>query len=172
MTKREQIENEAAEDLKKFLKPGDTVYTVLRHRASNGMSRRIDCYVMEDNQPRWITRLVARACGFRFNEKHEALVVGGCGMDMGFHVVYTLSRVLFRDSFECIGKGCPANDHNNAYSASVQGQCLVCDSAVNGSQLKRRNGESVHSYPVCSRKCQRGPWKHSDGGYALRHKWM
>jgi hypothetical protein len=27
----------------------------------------------------------------------RALRVGGCGMDMGFHTVYTLSRVLFHE---------------------------------------------------------------------------
>jgi hypothetical protein len=25
--------------------------------------------------------------------------VGGCGMDMGFHLVYTLSRALFDDGY-------------------------------------------------------------------------
>jgi hypothetical protein len=30
----------------------------------------------------------------------RAIRVGGAGMDMGFHVVYSLSRVLFRDKYE------------------------------------------------------------------------
>lgn len=37
--------------------------------------------------------------GFRYDRKHEAIGAGGCGMDMGFHLVYTLSRVLFPDGF-------------------------------------------------------------------------
>ena len=30
--------------------------------------------------------------------KNDAVVVGGCGMDMGFHLVYTLSYVLFKEN--------------------------------------------------------------------------
>jgi len=30
----------------------------------------------------------------------RAIRVGGCGMDMGFHAVYSLARVLFRDKYE------------------------------------------------------------------------
>ena len=65
-----------------------------------------------------VSRLVARAAGFRWDEKREALAVGGCGMDMGFHVVYSLARALYhkRDGspgWQCIGKHCPSNDHTN-----------------------------------------------------------
>ena len=48
-------------------------------------------------EPVRLTPLVARACGFTYDRRREALKIGGCGMDMGFHVVSTLSRVLFRD---------------------------------------------------------------------------
>jgi hypothetical protein len=44
---------------------------------------------------------------------HDGIVVRGCGMDMGFHLVYNLSSILFADSFTCIGPGCPSNDHSN-----------------------------------------------------------
>lgn len=162
---------EAIETLREMLKPGDTVYTVLRHVARSGMSRQIDCYVMEDNLPRWISRTVATACGFTFDQKREAIRVGGCGMDMGFHLVYSLSSVLFPDGqFVCIGKDCPANDHNNAYHAEKDGRCVVCGGKLPDNPLARVNG-SRH-YKVCSLACSTGAWKHSDGGYALRHKWM
>ena len=39
--------------------------------------------------------------------------MGGAGMDMGFALVYELSHALYPDGFDCIGEGCPANDHNN-----------------------------------------------------------
>lgn len=46
--------------------------------------------------------------------KGDALVVNGCGMDMGFHVVYELGYTLYgRDGFICIGERCPSNDHSN-----------------------------------------------------------
>jgi hypothetical protein len=91
-------ENEAREYLRKVCPPGTTVYTVLRSVARSGMSRRIDLYVIEDNRPIWITRPACTATGFGFNERDETMKLQGYGMDMGFHAVSTLSRVLYRDS--------------------------------------------------------------------------
>jgi len=34
-------------------------------------------------------------------------------MDMGFHLVYSLSRALYPDGFACVGDYCPSNDHSN-----------------------------------------------------------
>jgi len=77
------------------LKPGDTVYTVLRSVARSGMSRRMDVYVMRDNAPRWITGAVATLLGSPTNG--TGMLVRGGGMDMGFHVAYSLSAKLFGD---------------------------------------------------------------------------
>lgn len=106
--------NEATEELRELLAPGDTVYCVLRHVSASGMTRWIDLYVIRDNQPRWISYRASRVIGYPVNTRnHEGLEVGGCGMDMGFHVVYSLASRLFPDGFECIGDGCPSNDHSN-----------------------------------------------------------
>ena len=99
--------------LLKWLKPGDTIYTVLRHVSRSGMSRKIDLYKIEDGQPIFLTGHAAKVLGERWDFDRGGIVVGGCGMDMGFHLVYNLSYALFKDGFECIGDGCPANDHNN-----------------------------------------------------------
>ena len=32
-------------------------------------------------------------------DKTNAVGVGGCGMDMGFHMVYTLASVLYGDGY-------------------------------------------------------------------------
>ena len=89
---------EAIATLRNILKPNyDTIYTVLRHRSASGMTRFMDLYVMRDNQPRRLTWQAAKALGWTYDTKREALKVGGCGMDMGFHAVYTLSCVLFSD---------------------------------------------------------------------------
>lgn len=66
--------------LHKVLKPGDTVYTVLRHVSSSGMSRRIDCYAIG----------IAKR-----HASKQGLVVPGCGMDMGYHLVYSLGCALW-----------------------------------------------------------------------------
>ena len=89
----------AINHLREILKPGDTVFTVLRHVSASGMSRRIDLYCIKDNRPQFLTGYAAKAIGWRWGDK-AGLVVGGCGMDMGFHAVYTLSRTLFPDGFK------------------------------------------------------------------------
>ena len=113
MSKASDRERESAiTTLRELLPPGTTVYTVLRHVSRSGMSRRIDLYVMQDGAPRWISGYVKTALGMP-RTKHDAVTAGGCGMDMGFHLVYELSYVLYRDGFACLGEGCPASDHSN-----------------------------------------------------------
>lgn len=96
---------EAVTELKQLLSKGDTVYTVLRHVSRSGMSRVMDLYIMRDNQPRRITWSAAKALDWGYSTRpgNEGLKVGGCGMDMGFHAVYTLASVLWREES---AKGC------------------------------------------------------------------
>ncbi len=137
---------EAKERLREILQPGDTVYTVLRHVSRSGMSRAIDVYKLEDGEPMWLSRLAATAAGYRFSDRYEAVDMGGCGMDMGFALVYAVSRSLWPDGFDCIdpdrdeyySRVCPSNDHVNC---------------------RQSRGDIV-------------PTHHSEGGYALRQKWM
>lgn len=89
----------AIKELRNTLSPGDTVYTVLRHVSASGMTRRIDLYTIKNNRPQFLTGYAAYATGWKWGNK-AGLVVGGCGMDMGFHLVYTLSRILFPDGFK------------------------------------------------------------------------
>jgi hypothetical protein len=117
---KEQRKADSIKFLRTVIKQGDRVYTGLQHVSSSGMSRRIKVYVPvkqeRENNGMAILDIswhVANALEYRFSSNYYALVVGGCGMDMGYHVVYTLARVLFRDDFTCIGDGCPSNDHVN-----------------------------------------------------------
>ena len=106
--------DEAITELRELLKPGDTVYTVLRHVSRSGMMRAISPMIIQDGGAPWeISHLVCPALERKFHQKHGGVKVHGCGMDMGFELIYTLSRTLFPDGFECIGKGCPASDHVN-----------------------------------------------------------
>lgn len=81
--------------LRKWLKPGSTVWTILRHVSSSGMSRRITCIAIVKGEPLDIGGYVADVTGHRRNDSDGALVVNGCGMDMGFSIVYNLSRTLW-----------------------------------------------------------------------------
>lgn len=93
------------------IKPGMTIYTSVKKVARSGMSRRIECFMVEGSEIHNITGFVASILGYGRND--DGMAVGGCGMDMGFHVVYNLSRTLFADSHICTGQGCRSNDHSN-----------------------------------------------------------
>ncbi len=104
---------EATARLKEWLKPGDTVNCILRSVSRSGMSRVISFYkgdsVMLDYN-------ISAVCGYSM-AKGDGLSVGGCGMDMGFSVVYNLSATLYGaegGGYRCLGKGkCPSNYHSN-----------------------------------------------------------
>lgn len=134
-TVKQREQAEAIERLREWIKPGDTVYTILRHVSASGMTRAISVVIQDEDGPHEVDGTVARAMGEKFDNRHGGIRIGGAGMDMGFHLVYGLSRTLFPDSFDCIGEGCPSNDHSN--------------------------GDRDYT-----------PHRHSDGGYALRHRWL
>jgi len=108
MTDRQGI----LEDMRELLSPGDVVYTKVLHVSQSGMYRVIDLYVIRNNEPRRISWPVGRLLQ-GYDRRHEGARASGCGMDMGFALVYDLSSRLFPDGFECIGEHCPADDHVN-----------------------------------------------------------
>lgn len=133
----------ARDELRDDLKPGTTVYTILEHVGRSGMSRRIGVRVFVDNEPRYLDGLVAIALGEPV-PRDGGIRMDGCGMDMGFELVYRLSHALYPEGFDCIGREgypekrdalCPSNDHSN--------------------------GDRDYE-----------PHRHNDGGYALRHRWL
>ena len=89
----------AKQDLLKDYFNGDslTVYTVLRSVSASGMTRHISLKVAEGSNIYDITYLVANALGEKVSDRngYNTIKVNGCGMDMGFHLVYSLSSVLF-----------------------------------------------------------------------------
>lgn len=95
MTKAQVEKQVAQEELRKMLKPGLTLYTILRRRSSSGMCRHISVVALDADGPREISHLAARALGMRRDLDTGGIVVSGCGMDMGFHLVYELGSVLW-----------------------------------------------------------------------------
>lgn len=116
---------EACAKLRELLQPGDTVYTILRRVSRSGMMRHISCVIVDGRYGGMndITWLVARACGDTMDRDTGGIKVGGCGMDMGFHIVYRLGRKLWPDGTD--------KPHGT------------------------RNGQPD-----------------TDGGYALKHRWL
>lgn len=163
MTKSEEqrlYRDDARETLRNLVKPGDTVYTILRHVSRSGMQRTIGVVVMADGKPFDVTGWVGKALGWSVDRDRWGVKVGGAGMDMGFHLVYSLSWALWPDGFGCVGEGCPSSDHGNgdrSYAVhhkarSRAGYCTACG----------HNGDDCHGAEH---------W-HKDGGYALRHRWL
>ena len=95
------------------IKPGDTIYTVLRHVSRSGMTRVIDLIRIVDGRPISIVGPAAQLLALGLDRDRWGVRMSGCGMDMGFAAVYELSYALFKGGFTCTGEGCPANDHAN-----------------------------------------------------------
>jgi hypothetical protein len=100
-SEKEALDAKALRELRDILPPGSTVWTVLRHSARSGMYRAIDCYALVPDKRApggvsklWLSPRVARVCGYRFDERREAIGVGGAGMDMGFAIVQNLYYAL------------------------------------------------------------------------------
>ena len=87
----------ARERLAGLLTVGTVVYTLVRHVSKSGLSREIDLYVIRDNKPVLLTYSAAALLGLPVG--HRGVKVQGAGMDMGFHLVESLSRVLYRESY-------------------------------------------------------------------------
>lgn len=127
--KRNAAQAEARSQLLKMLRPGDTVYTILRHVSSSGMTRDISLVILQRGgrgQPATIRNIdyyAATLMGYTRRSSGEGIRVGGCGMDMGFHLVYNLGHSMW----------------------------------PNGTRKPHgtRNGEPD-----------------TDGGYALKHRWL
>lgn len=90
---------EITERLRELAPKGSDVYTILRHVSGSGMTRRISVVVIADGKPRDISWSIAKLGMFKMDPNKEGLKVGGAGMDMGFHVVYTLASKLYDDGY-------------------------------------------------------------------------
>ena len=100
MTPTEAQQTEARESLLKILKPGDTIYTITRHVSRSGMMRRISAFIVKDGKIIDLDWYIAKTGLFARKYPEEGLVVGGCGMDMHFHVVHSLGRFLYPKGFD------------------------------------------------------------------------
>lgn len=105
MTKISKSErDEALARLREWYPKGSTVYTILRHRSRSGMQRIIGLVALRaeddgsivDRHPNYAASVVL---GMTADKNRDGIKVGGCGMDMGFHVVYELSGALYGDGY-------------------------------------------------------------------------
>lgn len=98
MSKLTKAEKQAEKDyaidyLKGLLKDNPTIYGTCMKVSGSGMSRILKLFIVVDNRPVNIAWNVTRVLETRKSD--IGVVVGGCGFDALFHVVYNLNGVLF-----------------------------------------------------------------------------
>ena len=98
-TEKEERAARAMQFLKKWLKPGSTVYATVTHVSRSGMMRHIKLYIVYKGEIINISWHAAQLLDWTLVKGEHALKVGGCGMDMCFHTVYSLGRRLFPKGF-------------------------------------------------------------------------
>lgn len=88
--------------LSEYLKDTKTVYTVLRGASSSGLTQYVSLMVPgldHEGKPDLynITWHASNVLGDKLHDKngHRVIKVQGGGMDLGFHLVYSLSSVLY-----------------------------------------------------------------------------
>ena len=95
MTKQKnQQSQEAIDYLKENIVANMKIYYLVMRVSKSGMSRRIRFFISIDGEIQDISFFVARSLDYAF-KCDEGVLLKGCGMDMGYHVVTQLSHVLF-----------------------------------------------------------------------------
>ena len=83
--------------LDEILNQEQEIYCIIRHVSQSGMSRHISFFCIVDNQPKFLDGSISKYLDYRMNKYYNALVVGGCGMDMAFSVVNHLQEKMSHD---------------------------------------------------------------------------
>lgn len=91
--------DKAIETLREIFPVGSTATTIVRHVSSSGMSRAIQVLAVQDGEIRDVDYLVRRVLGWPLHRSDAGVVVKGAGMDMAFHLVYSLSSALHGDGY-------------------------------------------------------------------------
>ena len=156
MTTRRYTKEETAEAIGRLLSeltPGRTVYTKITHVSRSGMSRSIECYLAQgrDNLTD-ITWSIARATNARLDNLHGGIIMGGCGMDMGFALVHNLGRTLYPNGVPCTGS---------------RGYDPIAYATLHDAPRCKSNEHVNDATVPYSRDVT-----HQNGGYALNQVWM
>ncbi len=97
MTKKETAKAEGVNVLKSWgVSHGTIVYAKVTKVSASGMSRRVQLFIILAGQDiRDISYFAAKALGWSYKEGYNmGISVGGCGMDMLFHTVDSLSYAM------------------------------------------------------------------------------
>ena len=95
---REEKKMKQVERLRELLEGVDRVYWILRHVSRSGMYWVISLCIVKNNEILLIDHLAAPLLE-GYDEKHGGLKAHGCGMNMGFHLIYNLSQRVFGNGY-------------------------------------------------------------------------
>jgi len=87
----------SADVVRKYLPEGSRVRGVVVSVSRSGMSRRIRFYAGSAGDTHDLTYEFAKLTGWSLDDR--GLLVQGCGMDMVFHTVYTVSRTVYGNGY-------------------------------------------------------------------------
>lgn len=80
----------------RYIRPGDTIYSILLHTSKSGMMRTFKFLMIVNNEiydiSVHITNVLANT---RYDKKRYGVSISGTGMDMSLAVIYDLSSALF-----------------------------------------------------------------------------
>jgi len=96
---RTNDQSPSLEQLRQWMPKGTRVFTILRSVSRSGMRREISVVVFlpGDDRPIHPNHHISQVLGLR-RGKSGGVVLNGCGMDMGFHLIYELAHVLYGDA--------------------------------------------------------------------------
>ncbi len=146
--------------LRTLFPPGAKVFCTVTNVARSGMSRSIRVFAMlpgdanHGPEPRDVSDAVAAVIGERAVK--GGVLMGGCGMDMGFALVYALGHTLYPDGFGLLPetfKGSPFKGKRRPRSPAEAAKMIA-----QGYIFRGRNGDP-------------SGWD-NDSGYALRKEWL
>ena len=145
--------------LRGLFPPGSKVFCTVTRVASSGMSRNIRAFAMipgtdtHGPEPRDVSDAVATVIDARSG--NGGVTMGGCGMDMGFALVYELSHALYPDGF---GIECDSWPKGGRRRYRPPSKAAAARAVAKGYTFRGRNGDTSGWDP--------------DGGYALRKEWL
>lgn len=111
--KNDEYRQEALDRLRELFPVKSDVTTTIKNVTRSGMGRTIAVFAY-DRKRKLITNVshdVARVLNWQYDNDRGGVYVTGCGMDMAFHLTYTLARVLYRDDENWRDAGYLLNQH-------------------------------------------------------------
>ena len=98
MTKEEKKENKERSKtfLKNNIKENELIYYVVTHVSQSGMYRHIKFFYHDGKRLLNLSGYFSELLDYKW-KGNGSLGVGGCGMDMGFHVISQVASELFGD---------------------------------------------------------------------------